>query len=144
MIPPRTGLRLRGPDDEVRVEIMPLIDVIFLLLTFFIFALVVMIRADFVPMQIPVYGSGSPAEPVPAAVTISLDRDGQWFLDREPIELTELPDRLRAVRADDPQTVIYLAADAEGSVDRLPAFLDLHDRLSGSGIELRLIGRPGE
>jgi len=139
---PRSNLRLRRPDDELRMEIMPLIDVIFLLLTFFIFALVVLIRVDLVPMQVPVYGSGTPAEPVPAAVAISLDRDGQWFLDRQPIEIAELPDRLRAVLDEDPRTVIYLAADAEGSVDRLPAFLDLYDRLSGSGIELRLVGRP--
>ncbi len=39
-------LRIRRPQHEARVEIMPLIDVIFLLLTFFIYAMVLMVRAE--------------------------------------------------------------------------------------------------
>ena len=43
---------LRRPDFDARIEIMPLIDVVFLLLTFFIYAMVLMIRAeDFIALN---------------------------------------------------------------------------------------------
>ena len=37
---------LRRSEHETRVEMMPLIDVVFLLLTFFIYAMVLMVRAE--------------------------------------------------------------------------------------------------
>lgn len=137
-------LRLRPTEHELRIEIMPLIDVIFLLLTFFIYALVLMIRAEIVPMEMPAFVSGDAATATPKLLSISLDGQGQWFIDREPVAIEEIRPRLEAARAADPSLVIYLAAAAEGDRDRLPAFLDLYDRLAGSGLDLRLVGRPAE
>ena len=134
---------LRRTDHEMRIEIMPLIDVIFLLLTFFIYAMVLMVRAEMLPMELPEMASAESATPAPA-VTISLDRNGALFLDREPIEAADLVPRLRAAVDEDPKTRVYLAAEAEGDVDRLPTFFDLYDRIANQGIELTLVTRPKE
>jgi biopolymer transport protein ExbD len=90
---PASIIRLRRSDTDMRIEIMPLIDVIFLLLTFFIYAMVLMIRAEVLPMKVPALGAGQPARPAPA-VTLSLDRHGDLYLDREPVTLTDVRDRL--------------------------------------------------
>ena len=136
-------LTLRRPHNEPRIEIMPMIDVIFFLLTFFIYAMVLMVRAELLPLQLPAFASGEPAT-IPPAVTISIDEQGSLFLNREPIRLDEVVGRLRKIKEEDPQTVIFLAAEERGVVDRLPAFLELYDELAFAGLEIKLVGRPTE
>jgi biopolymer transport protein ExbD len=127
---------------EARIEITPMIDVIFLLLVFFIYAMVLMARVDLVPMELHSFETGQPAEPAPAA-TISIGLDGSVFLDRAPVELELLPDMILERIAADPKTVVYLAvADGQGEVDRAPLLQDVWDRLRPTGITINLVGRP--
>ncbi|MHC5002627.1 MAG: ExbD/TolR family protein [Planctomycetota bacterium] len=137
-------ITLRRTDHEARVEIMPLIDVIFLLLTFFIYAMVLMIRAELLPMQLQAFGAGEPARPA-AAATISILLDGTLHFNREPVQMEELPDRIAAARATDPDTKVYLALeDGEGTMDRGPVLTRLWDSMKDLGIEIYFVGRPKE
>jgi biopolymer transport protein ExbD len=133
--------QLRRPQHETRVEIMPLIDVIFLLLTFFIYAMVLMVRAELLPVEMHAFASGEPAK-VPPAIAITIDRNGSLFFNREQIAMSAVLQRLQAVRAADPETVIYVAAEATGTLDRLPTFLDLYDQLAHAGLNIKLVGSP--
>ncbi|MHC5023859.1 MAG: ExbD/TolR family protein [Planctomycetota bacterium] len=135
-------LRIRRPEDELRIEIMPLIDVIFLLLTFFIYAMVLMIRAELLPVELQRFEAGTPASPEPAAI-IAILLDGSIQVNREPAVLDDVLDRIRAAQAEDPDTVIYLAlAAGDSAVDRGPILTALWDRLSLAGLEINLVGRP--
>lgn len=136
-------LSLRRTDHDARMEIMPLIDVIFLLLTFFIYAIVLMVRAELVPMEMREFASGVAAQPAPA-MTISIDASGDLFLNGELIAVDDVLPRLQEAVAMEPQTVIYIAADQRGDADRLPLFLDLYDRLANAGLDIRLVGAPRE
>lgn len=136
-------LQIRRPQHEYRVEILPLIDVIFLLLTFFIYAMVLMVRAELLPVQMQEFASGQPATPAPA-MTLSLDAGGDLFLNRQPVALDDVVPRLQQAVRDDPETVIYLAADERGQTDRLPKFLELYDRLALAGLDIKLVGRPSD
>lgn len=122
---------------------MPLIDVIFLLLTFFIYAMVLMVRAELLPVQMPALAAGKPATPAPA-VTISIDQEGRVFVDREQTDIDSVLARIQEAVAQDPETVVYIAADERGDTDRLPTFLSLYDRLSHAGLNIKLVGRPSD
>ncbi|MHC4992028.1 MAG: ExbD/TolR family protein [Planctomycetota bacterium] len=132
---------LRRAQYETRVEIMPLIDVIFLLLTFFIYAMVLMVRAELLPVEMHAFASGEPAR-LPPAIAITIDRNGTLFFNREQIAMTTVLERLKAVKAADPETVIYVAAEATGTLDRLPTFLNLYDQLAHAGLNIKLVGAP--
>ncbi len=136
-------LTIRRTPNDARVEIMPLIDVIFLLLTFFIYSMVMMVRAEVLPVELHSFASGEPTTVAPA-VSITIDRDGALFLDREPIALEAVLDRLSALRITDPNTLVYVAAEKFGEQDRLPTFLDLYDILSRAGLTIKLVGSPEE
>ena len=123
---------------------MPLIDVIFLLLTFFIYAMVMMIPAELMPMQLQTFAAATPARPKPA-VTISIMLDGKLFFNREPVNLDSLVPAIRAAKADDAETKIYLALEAgEGTIDRAPLLTELWDRLQFEGLDVHFVGRPKE
>ncbi len=136
-------LTIRRTDHEMRIEIMPLIDVIFLLLTFFIYAMVLMVRAELLPVEMHQFSSGEPTT-VPPAVAITIDQNGALFLNREPIAVDAVLKRLKAFKAADPDTVVYVAAERIGVQDRLPVFLDLYDQLSHAGLDIKLVGSPKE
>ncbi len=136
-------LTIRRTQNEARVEIMPLIDVIFLLLTFFIYSMVMMVRAEVLPVELHSFASGEPTTVSPA-VSITIDRNGSLYLDREPIALEAVLDRMAALRLADPNTLVYVAAEKFGEQDRLPTFLDLYDLLSRAGLTIKLVGNPEE
>jgi biopolymer transport protein ExbD len=135
-------LRLRRSGHEVRIETMPLIDVVFLLLTFFIYAVAVMDRVDALPMQTAAVPGAGRSE-VPPAATISLDAGGGVFLDRTPIAVDELIEELGRRLREQPETVVYLAAARDGDRDRLPRFLELYGRLAEAGIPVSLVSLEG-
>jgi len=120
---------------------MPLIDVVFLLLTFFIYAMVLMVRAEIVPTDLHRFVSGETAK-VPPAVTVSIDHSGSLFINREPVEMDQIIMRLQAFKTEDPATVIYLAAEEHGTTDRLPIFLDIWEKLKLEGFDIKLVGKP--
>ena len=135
-------MAIRRSNHEFRVELTPMIDVIFLLLVFFIYAMVLMVRVDLVPMELHSFQTGQPAEPAPAA-TISIDLDGNVFLDRKPIDLDELADSVKERTIIDPATVVYLAvAEGPSNTDRAPVLQDVWDRLRPTGVTINLVGRP--
>jgi biopolymer transport protein ExbD len=131
-------IRLRRNPAEVRIEIVPLIDVIFLVLTFFIYAMVLMIPAKLLPLRLQAFAAGESAR-TPPAVSISIDAAGSFYLDREPVALEDvLPRVLARVEAAE-GTVVFIAADDRGPV---AAFKALYQRLADRAFDIRLVGSP--
>ena len=137
--------RVRRHSPEARIELTPLIDAVFLLLTFFIFSLVLMIRASSIDLTLPGLSAGSEAEATPRTV-ISIDRTGKYYLDDSPITLDQLAESLRgrAGQPDNqpdiqPDQPIVVAIDA-----RCPsgAWIALLDRLTSMGLRnVAILGR---
>lgn len=135
--------RLRRTPIHPRIELIPLIDVMTFLLTYFIFATATLMRVDLVPMQLRSYQSGKSATPAPA-VTISVDLDGRVFVDKEQVKVEELAPKVKTHLDKDRKTVVYLAiADGQGKVDRAPLMQDVYDRLRTLNITVNMVGRPG-
>ncbi len=74
--------RIRREYRSARLEMTPLIDVVFLLLTFFIYSFVVMVDARVAPMRLTPLATGGPAGPG-AAQWVSIDAAGRYALNRE-------------------------------------------------------------
>jgi len=132
--------RVRRHSPEVRLEVMPLLDVVFLLLTFFIFSLVLMVRADVLRVRPPVLEAGETATGG-QTITVAIDEENRVFLNGEQAELDVLAERLRALREASPEARIFVAADERSSSGVL---IGVVDRLVGSGIDdFSVMGRPG-
>lgn len=130
---------LRRSSLDVRFEMTPLIDVIFLLLIYFIFVLVVMVRADILDVRLPTLSAGTPAERG-VAVTIVLDREGRLFVNGEETPRNGLAARVRDLRAEHPGAKLFVAADEGGRTSDVLALIDL---LAAEGLgEFQLLGTP--
>lgn len=68
----------------------PLIDVVFLLLTFFVFSLVLLSRVSIMDLDLPTLGSGGQSE-ARKAVIVAVDSQGMVFVDGEPVGPASAP-----------------------------------------------------
>ncbi len=133
-------LRLRRTRDEVRVEMTPLIDVVFLLLTFFVFAMVLMIRAEVLRVELPRFSNAQDASRARSMVLV-LTSEGGLELDGEVVAAAGLGEAVRMKRLENPDLPLLVAADESGSRKDLLALFDL---LSQEGIgEFSFVGRVG-
>jgi len=125
---------------------MPLVDVIFLLLTFFIYCLVTMVRAEILPVQLQSLTTGRAAEPT-AIVAVTIDARGELYYNRAPIEPDALDAQLNEIAAlNDPPKLFLALEDAEPdadtpTVDRGPLLISLIERVRQAGLtEFNIVG----
>ncbi len=119
---------IRRHDFSPRLEVLPLLDVVFLLLTFFIYAMIVLIQADALRMTYaPV--TGGEATEAGEHRTVTLTLSGQVELDGKPHTMDALEQAFTQIAAMDPQPTVYVLSQDEvdrrpgqAVVDRLPLF----------------------
>ena len=121
-----------------------MIDVIFLLLTFFIYCMVMMIRADVLPVRLTPITTGNAATPQQKFEAITIDKQGGLFFNRQKVGYDELDAKLAAIAKDGSHGRVYVALEAEGASDRGPVLLNMIERLRAAGInDFVFVGAPG-
>jgi biopolymer transport protein ExbD len=118
IIPPPRAQR------RARIEIIPLIDVIFFLLATFMMVSLSMIKNRGIPLQLPAAATGTAMEGQDFA-SISIAADGAVLFDSEPVDLDGLAARLDALKAATPEPRIHIGGDERAQLGRAIAVLDL-------------------
>lgn len=102
--------------DEVELNITPLIDVVFLLLIFFMVS-TTFERESEINITLP-KASEEYTETKPEAITIAIDKQGRVFIDKQPLlnsQLMTIREALRDVSQDIEEPSIIISADAEAT-----------------------------
>ena len=116
---------------------MPLIDVVFLLLTFFIFSVALMVRADALDVTLPSVRAGEAVERT-EVVSVTVLADGSVRVQGDPVAGAELATRVAVLATEGSRVLV--AADAEAPSG---ALLRVLDTLAEAGVEdVGVIGRP--
>ena len=136
--------QIRRTAYEAKVEIMPLIDVVFLLLTFFIYAIVLMVRIEVLPLPLETYSSSKSAEAKPS-ITITLAIDGNVYAGKDLVNIYELTQIVTEKKTREPDCVIYVVIESGQSIiDRGPILTSIWDRLNSMGLDILLVGNPND
>jgi biopolymer transport protein ExbD len=114
---------------KARVEMLPLIDVVFLLLVFFIYAMVSMVVHRGLKVDLPSAGTATMEKE--DYISITIDADNRLYLNTEPIEAEGLAERVLQLRQDTGQPVFI---DGDQKAD-LGLAIELLDDLKQVGIE---------
>ena len=105
------GSRSTDGKKKARIEIIPLIDVIFFLLATFVLFTLSLSRIVSVPVQLPVATPPTPQKPDDDMVTLQVSDAGTYFWNREPIPANELEGRLRSYKTTVQVPRILVAGD---------------------------------
>ena len=129
------------PHKKTRLEIIPLIDVMFFLLASFMMVSLTMIQSKSVKVSLPTAQTGDP-ENKPNTLAISITSSGAIFLDKQPIGKNELKNRLASERGQHANTRVVISGDAESRHGSMIAVLD---SVRSAGIEnVAFQVRPGD
>lgn len=103
---------------KARIEIIPLIDVMFFLLATFIMVSLSMTRNSGMQVALPAASTSEKQPSRDESVTLTVTEDGHVFFNKEKITLAQLPLKLQIVKASskDPKVVVSGAADANFKV----------------------------
>jgi biopolymer transport protein ExbD len=113
---------------KARIEMLPLMDVVFLVLAFFIYAMLSMAVHRSLPVALPVSETAEIDQEQTVSVTIR--EDGSIFLDREPVSMDQLTARLIAISGGNSEKGVQLFADKAVSYADIYRALD-RIRLAG-------------
>jgi biopolymer transport protein ExbD len=112
------GSSRSGRARRARIEIIPLIDIIFFLLATFIMVSLSMTKNQGVQVALPAAGSAATLgerEEMEQALTLSVTGQGDVFCNKEKITLAQLPMRLQTFKtaAKDPKVIV----NSDGTAD---------------------------
>ncbi|MCY2926031.1 MAG: biopolymer transporter ExbD [Planctomycetota bacterium] len=116
-----------GGGKRARIEIIPLIDIIFFLLATFIMVSLSMTKNQGVQVALPAAGSAAslgPQEEMEKAVTLSINEKGDVFFNKEKITIAQLPLRLQAFKATAKDPKVIVNSDGAANFKNVVAVLD--------------------
>jgi biopolymer transport protein ExbD len=119
----------RREQPKARIEIIPMIDVIFFLLVFFMVSTLSMTINRGLPVNLPTAASSQ--KDLRENLNLTLTQDGTIFLNKEPITLQDLGPRVKTALAAEPELMVILNAD--GDV-RHQAVVEAMDELRLAGV----------
>jgi biopolymer transport protein ExbD len=114
---------------KVRIEMLPLIDIVFLLLVFFIYAMLSMAVHRGLPVLLPTSSSAKIDQTLLLSITVK--SDGTVYLDKDQIDPRDLESFLKAKTLSDKDVGILLFADRSLSYQDLFQVLD---KIKAAGI----------
>jgi biopolymer transport protein ExbD len=108
---------------RARIEIIPLIDIIFFLLATFVMVSLSMIKNQGISVNLPVAASSAPQERKDhSAITVTAA--GEYFFNKEPATLAQVVERLQAVKAADADPRVFINGDEKAELGKTIAVLD--------------------
>lgn len=115
-------IRTQDPDDDFaavplsEINVTPLVDVMLVLLIIFMVAAPLMTVG--VPVQLPKTAAPKVSQPR-QPVVVTIDAQGQPFLDKEPLAPETMMPRLRQLASTDPSQVVLVRGDKEVPYGRI-------------------------
>jgi biopolymer transport protein ExbD len=114
----------RPEEQHARIEIIPLIDIMFFLLAAFMLVSLSMVHLNGVPVNLPTATTASP-DTRRDFLTITVDREGVAYLEGKPMGLQELSMVFSSVHATNPGARVYLSGDQDARHGDIMGVLDL-------------------
>lgn len=108
------------------INVTPMLDLAYVLLIIFIIMTTASVQG--IKVNLP-KASNAPSLAKPQTKAITVTDGGQIFLDTYPVTMAELEQRLRDLRAANPQLPVVIKGDAKVQYEKVIAVLDLLGRL---------------
>ena len=117
------------PERLFQINIVPMIDIIFAVLAFFILSTLFLTRAEGLPVNLPAAATTEPQQNL--AVVVSIDADGGILLNDRPAEITTLREEIERGMADESSLWVTIRADEAVSHGRVIAVMDTLRQIEG-------------
>ncbi|MEH1922325.1 ExbD/TolR family protein [Nostoc sp.] len=129
---------MRLPDEPelpLQINIVPMIDVIFAILTFFIMSTLFLTRSEGLPVNLPKAATAKQQQ-VPSKITITVDEQGQLSLNRKPTTVDDLTAQVRTLVGSNPEVLVIINADEKVTHGKVVAVMDRVRQVPGAKLAI--------
>jgi biopolymer transport protein ExbD len=112
------------PHKKARIEIIPLIDIMFFLLASFMMVSLTMIKMQSIKMDLPT-ATAATRDFKPEIVNIGVDKSGELFIEKKPVTLAELHTVLSNKFRVNTNIPVYISGDKDATHGMVIRVLDL-------------------
>ncbi len=121
-------------NQDVKIELIPLIDVIFCILTFFILAAVNFSRQQAIRLDLPQAKTGTPQ--MREMLVVSLDDLGQVYVEQQLVSRNQLSQSIENYNQSNPNGLMVLYAAKNATYREVVEILDILREVGGDRVAL--------
>ncbi|MEH2350773.1 MAG: biopolymer transporter ExbD [Nostoc sp.] len=139
-------VNLHTPIEEVQIQIIPLIDVVFCILTFFLLAALQFTRQQAINVDLP-KASPSTVSGITSqsgSLIVTIDAVGNTYIEKQPVKRDDLGARLKQYLQGNPSAVVVLNASRTATYNDVIETLDLLRQVGGDRVSLGIIPGPSQ
>jgi biopolymer transport protein ExbD len=128
---------MRLPDESenpFQINIVPMIDVIFAILTFFIMSTLYVTRSEGLPVNLPTAATAEIQRQ--AQINVTINANGEIALNRKPIPLRQLENGVRSLIGSNSQSLVVINADERVAHGRVVSVMDRLRRVQGAKLAI--------
>jgi len=129
---------MRLPDEPelpLQINVVPMIDVMFALLTFFIMSTLFLTRSEGLPVNLPQAATASQQQ-IPTKITVTVDAKGVVSLNRQPIAIDALTEQVRALMGSNAEGLVIINADEKVAHGQVVAVMDRVRQVKGAKLAI--------
>ena len=112
------------PRKKARIEIIPLIDIMFFLLASFMMVSLSQVHMKGIKVNLPV-GSSGETQSKRDYISVSVDTNGNFFFDKEEVNREEMQSRLQKVHQSSPEAKVFVRGDRDTVHGNIIQLLDM-------------------
>lgn len=124
------------PETPAQINIVPMIDVVFSILTFFIMSSLFLNRSEGLPVNLPKAATSQQARVAQAKIAVTVNKDGKISLNRQPTNIETLTEQLGALVGDNAEALVVINADREVNHGQVVAVMDRVRQVKGAKLAI--------
>ena len=110
-------------EENIQINILPMIDVIFVILSFFIVSSLYLVRLETIPINLP--NAETANQEKDTAIVITLNLDNKVFIDEKIIDISLFENQLRSKLKNSNNKKVVLRADKSIKYGKVISILDI-------------------
>lgn len=122
------------PEIQAQINIVPMIDVIFAILTFFIMSTLFLTRSEGLAVNLPQANSAKVQPRTP--ITITIDAKGELALNRKSIQLGALDGAIRQLVKPNQEALVVVNADKSVTHGKVVSVMDILRQVPGAKLAI--------
>jgi biopolymer transport protein ExbD len=127
------------PDIPAQINIVPMIDVVFAVLTFFIFSSLSLTRNEGLPVNLPKTGTSQPqlaSQANQKPITVTIDPSGQTSVNSKQVDVNNLTQEIQGLIGNNQDTLVIVSADESSSYGKVVKVMDSLRQIPGVRIAI--------
>ncbi|OUL29145.1 biopolymer transporter ExbD [Nostoc sp. T09] len=141
-------VNLHTPVEDFQIQLIPLIDVVFCILTFFLLAALQFTRQQAINIDLPKANTGtSPTASLQGnsnILPVTIDAVGQTYVEKQMVRREQLAGILKKYVQENPNGVLVLNASRTATYNDVIETLDLLRQVGGDRVSLGIIPGPSQ